>query len=94
VGELIELAGIIVGVILLLALVHPVHRCPGCGGRKVVPHGKGFRPCKRCQATGKAYRRGGVIVQRLVHEHIWPWLRDRINDAVAHRADGGMRDEP
>jgi hypothetical protein len=74
--------------ILLLTLIRPVHTCPGCGGRKVIRHGRSFRPCKRCKGTGKAYRRGAVLMHRLLREHAWPWLRDRITDAIADRIGG------
>lgn len=78
------------GIYLLLLLIKPLHRCFRCEGRKVVPNrnGKGVRLCQRCQASGKTRWPGAVIVQRLLHEHFWPWLRDRINDAIADRTGG------
>lgn len=84
------IATVVVGLLslLVLTLVHPVRKCPRCGGRKVIRRGARFSPCKRCKGTGKAYRRGAVPAHRLLREHAWPWLRDRINDAVAARTGG------
>jgi hypothetical protein len=88
-----KLAGVIavaIVVYLVLLTVHPVHRCPGCHGRKVVKVGKtSFRPCRRCKGQGKAYRRGAVLAHRLLREHVWPWVHDRIIDRVAERIEGG-----
>lgn len=92
-----KLAGIISIVIaayLVLLAIHPVHRCPRCRGRKVIQSGTRFSPCKRCKGTGKAYRRGAILMHRLLREHAWPWLRDRINDDIAGRAEDRARDEP
>jgi hypothetical protein len=80
-----EAAAVFGGGYLLLLLVHPVHRCPSCRGAKAVPHGKRFRPCRRCKGHGRGYRHGGILVQRAVQEHAWPWVRDRIHDAIAKR---------
>ncbi len=82
------IAALVLGAVyLVLLLVHPVHRCPGCKGRKVVQHGSAFRPCVRCKGRGRAYRRGAIITHRLVREHAFPWIRNRIHDAIASRLD-------
>jgi len=86
--EICGWAAVAVAVYLLLLVVHPVHRCPGCRGRKVVRLGARFKSCGRCKGSGKAYRRGAVLMHRLLHEHVWPWLRDRINDAITARNGG------
>ena len=72
---------------VLLLLVHPVHRCPSCKGRRSVARGKTRRPCTRCKTTGRTYRRGAIITHRLVREHAFPWIRNRIHDAIASRLD-------
>jgi hypothetical protein len=96
VKEIITAVAVAGSIYLLLLLFKPLHRCFKCGGRKVVPYGnrKGVRPCKRCKATGKTRWPGSVTVQRLVHEHFWPWLRDRIHDAIAKRTEGSTQDQP
>lgn len=70
---------------LLLLIARPVHACPNCGGRKVVRNGRSFRPCKRCKGSGKAYRRGAILMHRLLREHAWPWVHDRIVGRIADR---------
>lgn len=67
---------------ILLTLVRPVRCCPRCKGRRSV-QGRGKAvPCPKCKATGKAPRTGARIVHRVVREHAWPWLRDRIADRL------------
>jgi hypothetical protein len=74
----------------LFLLISGTRRCPACEGRKVVANRTGFQPCRRCQATGRASRRGALFMHRLVHDHAWPWERERISDAAERR----MGDEP
>lgn len=69
---------LLIGRIALL-LVHPVHRCPSCRGRRVVPGRRApFERCRKCRGTGRAYRAGAQHVHRVAREHAWPWLRERI----------------
>jgi hypothetical protein len=86
--EITGWAALAAAIWLALLIVHPVHRCPRCRGRKVTQAGTRFEPCKRCKGTGKAYRRGAIVTHRLIREHGWPWLRDRINDVIASRTGG------
>jgi len=82
-GNLI-IAGFIIGVIYIgLLAVHPVHRCPQCKGRRTHAGPHGLTACRRCRATGRTYRRGAVTAHRVLREHIWPWLRERIQDRLA-----------
>ena len=70
-------------------LVRPVHRCPSCRGARVTARRRGFMPCRRCRGTGRAYRLGAIAAHRLLREHAWPRLRDRIRAAIDART-GGM----
>jgi hypothetical protein len=79
-------AALVLGAVyLVLLLVHPVHRCPSCKGRRSVAHGKSRRPCKRCKTAGRTYRRGAIVAHRLIRDHAFPWVRDRIRDQIAAR---------
>jgi hypothetical protein len=80
---------------VLIVTVSPIGGCGKCGGTRVVERRAGVarrksvRPCPRCKATGRAYRRGAVLVHRLLREHAGPWVRDRFRDAVARRTGDG-----
>jgi hypothetical protein len=83
------IAGIVLGIAYAaLLIVHPVHRCPSCKGRRSVAHGRTRRPCTRCKTTGRTYRRGAIMTHRLIREHAFPRVRNRIHDAIASRLDG------
>jgi len=73
----------------LLVTVSPVGRCLRCKGKRVIPKGKGVKPCTWCKATGRAYRPGAVLVHRLIREHAGPWVRDRFRDAAERRTGDG-----
>ncbi len=82
-------AAIVVAAYVLLLLVHPVHRCPWCRGERVIRPGLSAVKCRRCKGQGRAYRRGAIIAHRLLREHAWPRLRDRLHDRIADPAGSG-----
>jgi hypothetical protein len=72
---------------ILLCTVSPTRRCPGCEGRKVVPARSGFTPCGNCKGKGRACRPGARTIHRLAWEHVAPWARQRLRDAVEQRKE-------
>ena len=69
----------------LFIAAFPIGRCRRCGGAKVIPNGKGVHSCPRCKGAGRAYRRGAVLAQRLLREHVGLWIRQRFRDAAERR---------
>jgi hypothetical protein len=86
---LTELALAVIAAYLLLCLFRPVTRCPRCGGRKIVRHGRGFAPCGWCKGHGRAPLPGARLVHRTAWEFAAPWIRGRLRDAAER-----LRGEP
>jgi hypothetical protein len=84
---LIEIGFAAAAVYILVCLASPTHRCPDCGGRKVIPARSGFTRCGKCKGKGRAYRPGAHTIHRLAWEHAAPWLRQRLHDAVEQRKE-------
>ena len=99
--RLILILALIPAAYALLVLAHPLVRCPGCLGKRVV-HSRpkpGKRPkvskCPLCDARG-IYRMPGATV---VHGFFWAVLGDRLRDrqhqAAAERTDqAGKEPQP
>jgi hypothetical protein len=81
VGNLILLAAIGLPAYVLLAAVKPVHGCRRCKGGRVARRGR----CPRCKGTGKTVRPGAVLVHRMLNDHVYPVVRDRIKTYLEER---------
>jgi hypothetical protein len=70
----------------LVALVHPVHRCPRCKGKRVIVTGKGKRrrskACRMCKATGRTRRLGSTTISRFAWSVGGPTVRGWLE--IAH----------
>jgi|SRR5579859_1443770 len=64
-----------VTVYVLVTLVHPVHRCVRCRGRRVIVHGSRAQACRPCRASGRTRRLGAPVIHRLAWSLIGPALR-------------------
>jgi hypothetical protein len=79
----------VVGVLYLaLLLIHPMHECPRCGGARVIRSGRNVKACKKCKATGRAIRFGAPFAHKLAREHVWPWIRARMEDTAERMREG------
>jgi hypothetical protein len=79
-------AAVAVPAYILFVLASPVGRCLRCRGARVIPKGKGVRPCPGCKGAGRAFRPGAVRVHRLARELAGPWVRERYRAAAERRA--------
>jgi len=90
-GHLILAALAAVTVWLLVVLASPVRRCVRCKGERVARSRLTRRmgSCRRCQGTGRHYRRGAV----LVHRARWA-IRNAIADELEQRRQTRERSRP
>lgn len=63
----------------LVTIVHPVHRCPRCRGKRVIISGKGKRrrskACWMCKASGRTRRLGSTPIHRFAWSVAGPTVR-------------------
>ena len=65
---------VVVAVLVALAVAavvvaaSPTRDCRRCGGKRVIRTAltRRTRPCPRCHGTGRHYRRGAVLVHRVI----------------------------
>lgn len=62
----------------LVTVVHPVHRCPSCRGRRVKVRGKRARTCRTCHGRGRTRRFAAPVIHRLAWTIAGPSLKARL----------------
>jgi hypothetical protein len=62
----------------VVAVVHPVHRCPRCRGERVIKGRRKPRRCGTCKGTGRTRRLAAGPVTRLAWSLAGPALRARL----------------